>query len=69
MKALRLSEALYNNGINAQPILYPAVPEKETRVRIFMTASHTEEQIRSSVEIIAQQWQKIVGERPSSVVV
>ena len=69
MKALRLSEALYNNGINAQPILYPAVPEKETRVRIFMTASHTEEQIRSSVEIIAQQWQKIVGEGSNSVVV
>ncbi len=57
--ALRLSEALYDHGINAQPILYPAVPEKETRVRIFMTAAHTEKQIRDSVEILAREWEKI----------
>jgi 7-keto-8-aminopelargonate synthetase-like enzyme len=61
MKALQLSESLYEHGINAQPILYPAVPEKETRVRIFMTALHTEEQIRNSVEIIADQWRRIVA--------
>ncbi len=59
MKTLRLSEGLFNNGINAQPILYPAVPEKETRVRIFMTASHNELQIRESVEIIARVWEEI----------
>ena len=59
LKALRLSEALYDHGINAQPILYPAVPEKETRVRIFMTAAHTEKQIRDSVEILAREWEKI----------
>lgn len=57
--ALRLSESLYDHGINAQPILYPAVPEKETRVRIFMTAAHTEKQIRDSVEILAREWEKI----------
>ena len=62
LKALRLSEALYDHGINAQPILYPAVPEKETRVRIFMTAAHTEEQIRDSVEILAREWDKITDE-------
>jgi 8-amino-7-oxononanoate synthase len=69
MKALRLSESLYEHGINAQPILYPAVPEKETRVRIFMTASHTEDQIRKSVEIIAEQWQRIVSGGNAGVLV
>ena len=59
LKALRLSEALFNHGINAQPILYPAVPEKETRVRIFMTATHTDSQIRESVETIARVWEEI----------
>ena len=59
MKALRLSESLFNDGINAQPILYPAVPEKETRVRIFMTAAHTESQIRDSVKRIAEHWHRI----------
>lgn len=59
MKALRLSEGLFNNGINAQPILYPAVPEQETRVRIFMTATHTETQIRDSVDTLARVWEEI----------
>lgn len=63
--ALRLSEALYDHGINAQPILYPAVPEKETRVRIFMTAAHTEKQIRDSVEILAREWEKITDKDPA----
>ena len=60
-KALRLAERLFENGINAQPILHPAVPEDETRIRIFMTSLHTEDQIRRSVEIIARQWQEING--------
>jgi len=56
---------LYDHGINAQPILYPAVPEKETRVRIFMTAAHTEKQIRDSVEILAREWEKITDKDPA----
>lgn len=59
IRALKLSEALYNAGINAQPILYPAVPEKETRVRIFMTAAHSEQQIRHTVEVLAAAWNQI----------
>ena len=60
VRALRLSEALFHDGINAQPILYPAVPEKETRVRIFMTALHTEDQIRDSVGKIAKHWKEVL---------
>ena len=60
-KALQLSELLFNDGINAQPILYPAVPENETRVRIFMTSLHSKEQIRRSVDSIAKHWQQISG--------
>ena len=63
-KALQLSEALFNNGINAQPILYPAVDKEGTRIRIFMTAIHTEKQIRDSVEIIAREWAKIESGQP-----
>ncbi len=57
--ALRLAEALFNEGINAQPILYPAVAEKEARIRIFMTAAHSEDQIRKSVDVIARCWEAI----------
>jgi 8-amino-7-oxononanoate synthase len=63
IKALQLSEGLYNRGINAQPILYPAVPEKETRIRIFMTAIHSEQQIRDSVGILAEEYHRVFPER------
>ncbi|MFT5299538.1 MAG: 8-amino-7-oxononanoate synthase/acyl carrier protein [Mariniblastus sp.] len=68
MRALKLSEGLFNHGINAQPILYPAVPEKETRVRIFMTATHSEAQIRKSVEVLASEWEKVVSGEPLAAV-
>ncbi|MFK7765955.1 MAG: aminotransferase class I/II-fold pyridoxal phosphate-dependent enzyme [Mariniblastus sp.] len=63
MRALKLSESLYENGINAAPILYPAVPEKETRVRIFMTAIHSEKQIRDTVAILASEFHAIMGSK------
>ena len=59
--ALLLSQRLFDEGINAQPILYPAVPENQTRVRIFMTACHSEEQIRFSVETLSRLWDEIKG--------
>lgn len=66
--ALRLSEALFMNGINAQPILHPAVEEDKTRVRFFMTSSHTEEQVRYTVDTVAREWQAIASEfQPTSV--
>lgn len=58
-KAGRLSSALFERGINAQPILYPAVPEHAARVRFFVSSEHTEEQIRDTVEIVAQEMAKL----------
>ena len=55
LKALRLSTALLHRGVNVNPILYPAVPEELARLRFFITSSHTEEQIRSSVKILAEE--------------
>ena len=55
LKALKLSTALLRRGINVNPILYPAVPEELARLRFFITSSHSEEQIRSSVRILAEE--------------
>jgi 8-amino-7-oxononanoate synthase len=52
-RALRVSQRLLEQGINARPILYPAVPERAARVRFFITCEHTEEQIVEAVEILA----------------
>lgn len=48
--ALRLSNRLKADGINVQPILYPAVDESAARLRFFITSEHTEEQIRFTVQ-------------------
>ncbi len=57
--ALRLSHALFQRGINVQPILYPAVEESAARLRFFITSLHTEEQIRSTVAAISEELAKI----------
>lgn len=52
-QALLLSRRLFERGINVQPILYPAVEEEAARLRYFITSTHTDEQIRSTVEATA----------------
>jgi 8-amino-7-oxononanoate synthase len=52
-RAARLSAALFERGINVQPILYPAVPEKLARLRFFMCCEHSEADIRSAVSALA----------------
>jgi 8-amino-7-oxononanoate synthase len=49
LRAARLSARLFDRGMNVQPILYPAVPEKLARLRFFMTCEHSEEDIRHAV--------------------
>jgi 7-keto-8-aminopelargonate synthetase-like enzyme len=55
MTALKLSNALLERGINANPILYPAVPEDKARLRFFVTSCHSEEQIRYTVKVLAEE--------------
>ena len=57
--ALRLSHQLRLRGINVQPILYPAVEERAARLRFFITATHTEEQIRATVQAVAEELDSI----------
>jgi 8-amino-7-oxononanoate synthase len=52
-RAMQVSQMLLDRGINARPILYPAVREAAARVRFFLTCEHTEEQIVSTVETLA----------------
>ncbi len=54
LKAARLSAALFEHGVNALPILYPAVPEKSARLRFFVSCQHTEAQIREAVRLLAE---------------
>lgn len=51
-KSRILSEKLLDSGINALPIVYPAVKEEEARIRFFMSSLHTEEDINYTVEVL-----------------
>ncbi|MFD3745831.1 type I polyketide synthase [Nocardia sp. NPDC058633] len=65
MKTLELSTALLRRAINVNPILYPAVAEDQARLRFFVTACHTEEQIRETVSALAEELTRI---SPQSIV-
>lgn len=62
IRAGRLAQALFRRGINVQPILYPAVPERAARLRFFLTAAHTEEQIRETADILLEESRQIASE-------
>jgi 8-amino-7-oxononanoate synthase len=50
LRCVRVASALLRQDIDVQPILYPAVPESQSRLRFFLTAEHTEEQLRHTVQ-------------------
>jgi 8-amino-7-oxononanoate synthase len=69
--AVMLANRLYERGVNVLPIIFPAVPEKQARLRFFITAEHTEEQIRETLAIVIDEvasnrgqvpvWKKLTG--------
>lgn len=54
-----LADRVFKRGLNALPIIYPAVPEKGARLRFFITCEHTDEQIDTAVRITAEELSEI----------
>ena len=54
LAAVTLSQRLFEQGINVQPIIHPAVPERAARLRFFLSSEHTAEQITATVHAIAE---------------
>lgn len=52
---LQLSSRLADRGINVQPIVYPAVEDESSRLRFFLSATHTEDQLQRTAEICAEE--------------
>ena len=55
IKAGRVTDLMYQQGINALPIIYPAVPLKAARLRFFITSGHTREELVNAAATTAQQ--------------
>ncbi len=54
IKTLAASHQLFLHGINAHPILHPAVEEHQARIRFFLTSLHSFEQIKTTVDTLAE---------------
>jgi len=54
LRAAQLSNDLYEAGINVMPIVHPAVPEGQARLRFFITSEHTREQLEYAVARTAE---------------
>ena len=61
LKAAMLSNRLAERGINVMPILHPAVAERHARLRFFITAEHSLEDIEFAVTATAEEMKNLVG--------
>ena len=59
IKAVVVGEAMLERGFNMLPIIYPAVPMKESRLRLFVTSEHTEEQIQGAIDGLKEEIAKV----------
>jgi 8-amino-7-oxononanoate synthase len=50
LKATKLSNRLFECGINVQPIVYPAVEEKAARLRFFLSSTHSEAHLSAVID-------------------
>jgi 8-amino-7-oxononanoate synthase len=57
--AMLLSQRLFDKGFDVQPIVRPAVSATTARLRFFITANHTEEQIGATLPLVAQELDKL----------
>jgi len=53
-ETLRASSHLLNNGYYVPPIIQIGVPKDQPRLRFFVSASHSENDIRGAIELLAQ---------------
>lgn len=61
--AARAADALFKAGINVQPIIYPAVPERGARLRFFLSELHSTEQLERVAAEVAATLGRLEGER------
>jgi 7-keto-8-aminopelargonate synthetase-like enzyme len=65
MLCIRLSNELFAQGINVQPIIYPGVPEGTARLRFFISAAHSEAHVRRTVEVCTAELERLRRELAS----
>jgi 8-amino-7-oxononanoate synthase len=54
---------LFQEGVNVQPIIYPAVPERAARLRFFLSALHDEAQLRRVVAVTTDALRRVAQDK------
>jgi 7-keto-8-aminopelargonate synthetase-like enzyme len=58
--ALRMARYLFDRDVFALPVLSPAVPRHTSRLRITVTAAHTDAQVDEVASAVAAAWRQVV---------
>src|SRR5262245_26223801 len=51
-KVFAVAERIQDGGLYLQPVTYPAVPKHKSRLRISVSAAHSEEELETAVQVI-----------------
>ena len=52
-KVFAIAEKVQDRGLYLQPVTYPAVPKHKSRLRISVSAAHSEEDLEQAVQVIS----------------
>jgi glycine C-acetyltransferase len=52
-RVLQVAEKIQQRGLFLNPVTYPAVPKHKSRLRISVSAAHTEQELEAAVQTIA----------------
>jgi len=61
VRAVALSQRLFQRDINAQPIIAPAIPERLARLRFFVSSEHAPDDIAASAKTIGEEFSAMNG--------
>ncbi len=54
LKCMSIANRLFKRGVNVFPLLHPAVPHNQGRLRFFFSSEHTEQQLNFTVNEVAE---------------
>ena len=59
LQCMRLAQSLFRRGINVTPMVHPAVRNDEARLRFFVSAQHSEQQLQATAQATAEEFARI----------
>ena len=68
IRAVALSQRLFERGVNVQPIIAPAIPERLARLRFFLGSEHAPEELAACAAVVAEEFAALSATSPAALV-